>query len=475
MLPQHFVFLDTETTGLYPRKDRIIEVGLIRVENKKEIARFQTLLNPNMHVSPFITDITGILPEQVKDAPEFGDVARELWDFLDDAVLVAHNARFDYGFLKNEFLRIDRTYKTKQLCTAKLSRFLFPKFRHHNLDSIIQRFDISVVNRHRALDDALAIKEFYEKLQQRVNEEKLQSAVQFLLRRPSIPTHLKSKEIENLSDGPGVYIFYGDSNTPLYIGKSVHVKDRVKSHFAADHSENKEMNLSRQVKRIEIIPTSGELGALLKESELIKLLQPIYNRKLRQARRLVVVKELDKNGYKGVIIEDLVEILPNQTREIITTSKSKKQAQEYLHFLAEEHSLCKKLLGLEKGKGACFAYRLGKCKGACIGKESPLAYNARAIIAFSQNKIKDWPFPGPIVITEKNTLEKTTDAFLVDKWCLLGKKTSDENVDGVFEEKDYRFDMDTYKILLGFFNKTKDVSSIHVVKNATSSRFSIVK
>ncbi|HYK08392.1 MAG TPA: exonuclease domain-containing protein, partial [Candidatus Eisenbacteria bacterium] len=292
MLPTNFVFLDTETTGLNPRRDRIIEIGLIRVENNKEVGRFQTLLNPHTYVSPFITDITGIVGQNLENAPEFEDIAKELHEYLENAILVAHNARFDYGFLKYEFLRIGQKYTSKSLCTAKLSRILFPKYRRHNLDSIIERFNISVANRHRAFDDAMAIWEFYTKLQRDSNEKKLHDAVQFLLKHPSLPMHLRSKEIDTVSNGPGVYLFYGDNDTPLYIGKSVTVKDRIKSHFGSDHSNSREMSLSSQVKRIEVLPTSGELGALLKEAELIKKLQPVYNRKLRQARRLIIIKEI---------------------------------------------------------------------------------------------------------------------------------------------------------------------------------------
>ncbi|HYK08359.1 MAG TPA: hypothetical protein VEW42_02580, partial [Candidatus Eisenbacteria bacterium] len=158
----------------------------------------------------------------------------------------------------------------------------------------------------------------------------------------------------------------------------------------------------------------------------------------------------EKQGYTQAAIEELTEILPDETHSIITTSKSKKQAQEYLHFLSEEYGLCKKLLGLEKGKGACFAYRLEKCKGACIGKENPLAYNARCIIAFSQQKIKRWPFSGPVIFYEENEFTNSKDEFLVDKWCLLGKRSRVDDLQNDFETKDYRFDMDTYKILLQF-------------------------
>lgn len=457
------VFLDTETTGLSMRNDRIIEIGLLRVENDHIVETFQTLLNPQTYLSPFITQITSIRPEELEHAPLFEDIAPRLLALLDGATLVAHNARFDYGFLRNEFLHVGRKFSTKQLCTAKLSRYLFPEYQRHNLDSIIERCNFTVEKRHRAFDDAKVLLDFYRFLQKSFPLQYLEKAVQYVQKHPSLPSSLSSARVKDLPQTPGVYIFYGENDTPLYVGKSINIKDRIFSHFSADTRISKEMHLSRQVQRIETIQTAGELGALLKESELIKKLQPLYNRKLRDARRLIVLKEkTDQKGYTEVIMKELTEIDPSQTRSIITTCKSKKQAKEYLQILKEKYHLCEKLLGLEKSKNSCFAYRLGVCKGACIGKENPLAYNTRCIIAFSKNKIKPWPFAGPVLLSEENPYEKTAEEFWVDKWCLLGKRRSDEYTDGEFSVKDYRFDMDTYKILLTMLSKNMKSKKIKI-------------
>lgn len=452
------VFLDTETTGLSMRNDRIIEIGLLRVENDQVVETFQTLLNPQTYVSPFITQITNISSEDLEHAPVFTDIASQLLELLDGATLVAHNARFDYGFLRNEFLHAGRKFSIKQLCTAKLSRYLFPQYQRHNLDSIIERCGFTVENRHRAFDDAQVLWNFYQYLQKKFSEENLQKAIQYVQKHPSLPSSVSFSFIKNVPESPGVYIFYDQQNTPLYVGKSVNLKDRILSHFASDVKVSKEMHLSRQVHSIETIPTAGELGALLKESELIKSLQPIYNKKLRAARRLIVLKE-KKNaaGYTEVVLEELTDIDPLETQSIITTSKSKKQAKEYLHMLKEEYALCEKLLGLEKAKASYFSYRLGLCKGACIGKENSLIYNARYIIAFSKNKIKPWPFNGPIILSEEDPYGKTKEEFWVDKWCLLGKRKSDEYASTDFSVSDYRFDMDTYKILFSMLSKNKKI------------------
>ncbi|MDE2025217.1 MAG: GIY-YIG nuclease family protein [Patescibacteria group bacterium] len=453
MLPQSLVFVDTETTGLSPLRDRIIEIGLLRIENGKVVDTYQTLINPQMYISPLIENLTGITKEALETAPIFEDVARKIYALLDEAVFVAHNVRFDYAFLKNEFKRFEKSFSPKQFCTAKLSRTLFPQHRHHNLDSIIERFGFTVAHRHRAFDDAKVLWEFYQVISEKFTEETLANAINQCMKRVSLPQGISPQTVSNLPQSPGVYIFYGENGVPLYVGKSVNIKDRVLSHFSSDHSSGKEMRLSQQVKHIETIQTCGELGALIKESQLVKQLQPLYNRKLRISRKLIkLTRKVNGDGYETVEMKTVDGILPKDIPDIVGIFKSQQQAKHFLIDLAKEYDLCEKLVGLEKTKGACFAYRLNQCKGACVKNESPVSYNFRFISAFSKYKMRAWPFSGPVEITEKNNTQAET--FVIENWCLVGHKTYDEQLDtdhGVTP----LFDLDMYKILVGFIHKAK--------------------
>lgn len=464
MLPQKLVFIDTETTGLSVSRDRIIEIGIVRVENNKVVAEYQSLINPETFLSPFITSITNITEKDLVSAPTFYDIRKDIYQLLDGAVFVAHNVRFDYGFLRNEFKRVEMRFTSKHFCTAKLSRSLFPHHHHHNLDSIIERFGFACERRHRAFDDAKVLWSFYQTLEKTFDEEIFEKHIKQGLKHPSRPIKTSQEQLDTLPESSGVYIFYGENHVPLYVGKSVNVKDRVLSHFASDHTIAKEMHLSQQVEDIEVISTAGELGALLKESQLIKKLQPLYNRKLRNSRRLIVLKRrTNKQGYQEQYLEDVVDISPDDTEDIVGVFRSKKQAKEYLYELVKEHILCEKLVGLEKTITGCFAYRLGNCKGACLGKENPHIYNARCIIAFSKNKIKPWPFAGPVLVTEKENMTDDEDAFYIDKWCLLGKQSVKDGQADFFTDEDYRFDMDTYKILVHFLESKKTHISIRPI------------
>jgi DNA polymerase-3 subunit epsilon len=149
----NYVMLDLETTGTTPPYDRITEIALIRFEYGVETGRWQTLVNPGISIPPFITRLTGITNEMVKDAPSFEEVAPTLYSHIEGAVLAAHNVRFDHGFLKSEFKRLGAVLRQKVMCTVKLSRKLYPEHRGHGLDAIMQRHGLRTEARHRAMGD----------------------------------------------------------------------------------------------------------------------------------------------------------------------------------------------------------------------------------------------------------------------------------------------------------------------------------
>jgi len=161
-------FVDVETTGLSPSFDRVIDVGVVVVGNGGVAETWESLVNPSRYVSPFIQSYTGIDVNELEYAPSFRQLCDELWMKLEGAVMVAHNARFDYGFLYEEFRRAKMNFRPNYFCSAQLSRKLFPVQKGHGLDKVMERFGIKVKRRHRALDDALAVWEFYRQVEGQV-------------------------------------------------------------------------------------------------------------------------------------------------------------------------------------------------------------------------------------------------------------------------------------------------------------------
>lgn len=465
MLPTKLAFLDIETTGANLTSDRIIDIGILRVENNKLVNSYSTLIDPGDDVPPEITRLTGITTDQTRRAPTFSQVRDDILELVKDCVVVAHNAQFDYSFLKAEFKRTGRRFANRRLCTVKLSRALFPRFKRHNLDTIIERHGIVCEDRHRGLGDAKVLWDFYQRVLNELKEEKILEAVTSLLRRPSLPLNIDKKIVADLPKTPGVYVFYGaagpngSDGAPLYVGKSKNIKKRVMQHFTNSSLSSTEMKIAHLVKSIEAIKTAGELGALIRESDMVKKLQPLYNRVLRKTRKLVVLKRVKKDGdYTTVTLEDSDQISPEDLPNLLLIFKSQKQAKDYLVDCAKNHALCEKLLGLEKTKRQCFGNSLGRCRGACIGEEPTHLYNVRFEEAFGEKAIKPWPYSGPVVIEEWDEEKEAAERILVDKWCLLGPADDAYSQNSL---KDIVFDFDIYKILVRYFRNKENQSKIH--------------
>ena len=151
-----YVVLDVETTGGKAGTDRITEIGALKVQAGEVLETFNTLINPQRHIPSFISRLTGISNSMVADAPTFADIAKKLAEFLQGAVFVAHNARFDYGFIRAEFARCELPFDMPQLCTVVNMRRYYPGLKSYSLGNLCQHFDIPLTNHHRALADATA-------------------------------------------------------------------------------------------------------------------------------------------------------------------------------------------------------------------------------------------------------------------------------------------------------------------------------
>ena len=473
--PEAMVLLDCETTGGKAIYHRIIEIGLVVVENGKLIETWQTFIDPKVSLPPFIQRLTGISPSMVNGAPEFADVAEELLSKLKGRTLVAHNARFDYSFLKNEFERAGISYNAKPLCSVKFSRNLYPQFKRHGLSQIIERFNLSIENRHRALDDAQMIYQFFQKSSALFSDDEIAATCKTLLKRPSLPTLLDAKEVEKLPASAGVYYFYDQKGTLLYVGKSVNIRNRVMSHFSSDHKNPKDLQMSTKIAQVDFEQTPSDFGAQIRESNQIKALFPLYNRRLRKVKKLFQYRSAeDNNGYLRLSIET-VETEDTDVEEQFGLFRSPRQASKQLEKLADQYFLCHKLLGLEgdrNSRQACFRSQLKKCFGACQGTEPAHSYNERMKAALKNYQIKLWPYSGPILVEERDPQSLDRVVFhVVDRWRYMAKLPILEDIYDLGyqllgennrpsslvnkatdsrDDADDRFDLDIYFILVRF-------------------------
>ena len=454
MLPR-YVLLDLETTGGNPVHDRITEVAAVRFEDGREVARWSRLLNPGQRIPGFIQQLTGITNAMVADAPSFGAVLPELLDLLDGAVLVAHNVRFDHGFLKNAAVREGVDLRVKTLCTVRLARRLYPAAQGHGLDAIMRRHGLQTLARHRAMGDVDVLRAWLDVVRHELGAARLEAAAGELLRASaSVPPRLETP-LESIPTGPGVYLFYGQGPIPLYIGKSVRLRARVQAHFQADHREPREMRIAQELRRVEWRETAGEFGALLLEARLVKNLQPLLNRQLRRERNLCTWRLADDPRARPLL--ELVRgdaLHPAEFSRLYGTYRSKRQALDALRELAEAQALCPQALGLESGKGRCFAHQLGRCKGVCCGEESPQRHHLRLQMALAAQRLQAWPYGGPIGLREWDAAGARSEVHVFDQWRHLGTARDAEELDTVLharraEARAQAFDLDTYRLLLG--------------------------
>lgn len=442
-------FLDLETTGGNAAHDRITEVGIRFWRNGEVVDEWQTLINPETRISPFIEQLTGISNAMVADAPLFEDIADTLREKLKGCVFVAHNARFDYGFVKSEFRRLGQAFSARVLCTVKLSRKLYPAYRRHNMDALIARHGLPVVQRHRAMGDVEAMHAFFETAMGDHGAGMVEYATRELLKRPSVPSHLPTDVLDTLPQCPGVYRFYGENDVLLYVGKSTNILQRVASHFSGDHNSHRGIRMSQSLRRVEWTETAGELGALLLELKQIKTLSPIYNRRQRAAKNLVSIELTpNKDGYLQARL--VREIEPHRLGDYYGLFRSIRDAERALKGIAAKNELCNQLLGLEPDSdGPCFQRTLGRCKGACDGGEDVTRYNLRTQIAFHTLRLKTWPWKGPIGVIERNPKRERTDILVIYNWMHVATLHDEADITDIsLRGQSVTFDLDSYKLVV---------------------------
>lgn len=458
-LDRDLVCIDLETTGGNAAWHRIIEIGTVEVDRDGTTREWSTLVNPGVRIPPQISAFTGITNEMVADAPPFEAVQRALRARLADRLFVAHNARFDYGFVRTEFARIEQRFAAPVLCTVKLSRRLFPDQPRHNLDAVIARHGLECTSRHRALGDARVLADFLDLLKREIDPDRLRFIVEGLLHETALPPQLAPDLADDLPETPGVYRFYGADGALLYVGKSRSIRTRVLAHFAAEHRSSAEQRLARTVTRVEWTETAGELGALLVEARAVKAEQPLHNRRLKGTGCAWTVR-LERSGgdpERAVVVE-LDELAGAAQQEVYGLYRDRRAATRALEEIARAHQLCAKVLGVERGAGAgsaggsCFAYQLQRCKGVCVGKEPAALHSARIRLALAGLRLKPWPYRGRILVAERDWRGQE-DLHLLSNWRYLATVHEPEAADGIDPDA-VAFDADIYRILKRFFAAT---------------------
>lgn len=369
-----YAIVDIETTGGYANNHRVTEIAIYHHDGMRITNHYHTLINPGRTIPYFITGLTGINYEMVKESPSFEEVAQEIYDQLKDRVFVAHNAHFDYSFLKKEFEGAGINWNSKKLCTVRLSRKIIPGLASYSLGRLAESLGIKIKNRHRAGGDAEATSQVFDLLLKRDNTGVIAKALKRNSGETILPPNLDKSEFDKLPAKAGVYYFLDGRSNVIYVGKAVNIKKRIAGHFTGEAREWNRSNIRNEIHNITYELTGNELIALIFESQEIRRLWPKYN--LAQKVRTEEWGVFDYEDRAG-LLRFSVNTVSRGARPLISFS-SKGDAWNFMWEKVREYDLCPKLSGLQLSKGLCFSYQTGECKGACMGVESMKKYNKRA-------------------------------------------------------------------------------------------------
>ena len=368
-----YAVVDIETTGGHASANGITEVAINIHDGNQIVESYTTLINPRLPIPAYITALTGIDDELLKDAPTFEDVALQIYQLLSDKVFVAHNVNFDYSFLKHHLAAAGYDLQCRKLCTVRLSRKLIPGKSSYSLGKLCTALQIPIQNRHRAAGDADATSILFNLLLNNDQEGIIAEMLKKTSKEQVLPPHLDKASILKLPNQPGVYYFKDSKGKIGYVGKAKDLKKRVSSHFTGNTPNRQRQEFLRTIHHVDYVICGTELMALILEANEIKRLWPENNRAMKRYEHkydLYVFE--DQNGYLRLAIDK-----HKKNNNPIQSFNSLLEGYNFLNQLVDKYQLCAKLCYLQKIATKCYAHENGQCFGACSGIETVAVYNKK--------------------------------------------------------------------------------------------------
>ena len=457
-----FAIIDVETTGGLASRDRITEIAIVTHDGTQILEQFSTLLNPERSVPYNITQITGITDEMLEDAPKFYEVAKKIVEMTEGCIFVAHNVKFDYGFIREEFARLGFSFVRKQLCTVRLSRQAMPGLRSYSLGNLIDVLKIKVNDRHRALADTLATVQVFEKIIAIENgTESMVERVNQGIKESQLPKGITLEKLHGLPEATGVYYLHDSNGDIIYVGKSINIKKRIMEHFA-DKTE-KGAKIYASVSDISFELTGSELISLLLENQEIKKIMPRINKAQRAKNLPYVIYSYndEQNFIRLAAAKNAAAIRKKMT--VLAEYSQLSYAKGALKAMVKKYELCSKMTGLETQEGVCFLYHLNQCKGACCEEEMAFTYNERAAEAVNSLRIA---FEKDFILIDKGRDKDEKSVVLVEgnKFKGFGYFSNSDSFSSPHELRDFITPMpsnaDALRIIRLFLGEAKGVKKI---------------
>lgn len=336
-----YAILDIESTGGKYNEEGIMEIAIHLYDGYKVVDKFMSLVNPEREIQPFVSKLTGINNTMLRSAPKFHEVAKRIVEITKDAVLVAHNAQFDYRILRTEFRRLGYDFQRKTLCTVDLAKKLLPEAESHSLGKLVRSLGIPMSDRHRANGDAIATLKLFKLL---LDKDSGKTIIKEVIREESLG-ELSPTQLDIVADLPsetGVYYMHDKEGEIIFLGKTKNAKRRVNQHFT--NVGQLARKLQKETKKVSFERTGSELVAILKEYQELKKNRPKHNH-ITKKKLFSHVINFSKNGT-GQISLTLVKTKYQEERWIGFNGAS--SAIGFLEKIGEEFKLHPTVLDLGK-------------------------------------------------------------------------------------------------------------------------------
>lgn len=335
-----FAVTDIETTGSHASENSITEIAVVLTDGENVLDTFHTLVRPDHEIPHYITTLTGITNEMVAEAPSFEDIAEELHSFFEDAVFVAHNAGFDYAFIKRAFEGVGTRYNPQRLCTVRLARKILPGHRSYSLGTLCEAIGIENEARHRALGDTMATVELFHRLSAADSEGIITASLKKGSGEQWLPNKLPQETFLNLPEKPGVYYMLDGSGKILYIGMSANIKKRIRQHFGGKMASERRQTFLKEVADIKVELTGSELLARLIEDAEIRKHWPPFNRaQKRPIRHFSIYRYADQEGYNRMTVHQVKTRSANELT-FSSLSEAKTWLQSFVHTNNLHNEIC---------------------------------------------------------------------------------------------------------------------------------------
>lgn len=368
-----YAILDIESTGGPYNEEGIMEIAIYRFDGHKVVDQFAGLINPEREIQPFVAKLTGINATLLHSAPKFHEVAQRIIEITKGAILVAHNAQFDYRILRTEFRRLGYEYQRKTLCTVQLSQKLLPEAQSHGLEKLAKLLNIPMNNRHRAQGDALITLALFKRL---LAKDVDQRAVAQTLRAEA-HGELSPSQFDIIAALPpktGVYALHNKEGEFLFVGSAANLKKRVTQHFTDKDLQARK--LQKETKKVTYEITGSMLVALLKAYQEQRKSRPRYNTTSQKPLCSHAINFSPNSA--GHIILNIVKHKFREQRSIGFSSKA--SAQHFLQKICEEFNLYPASL---KPKVPCHQTGIQHA-GNTVKDDSPNRCNEKALQAFAK-------------------------------------------------------------------------------------------